>query len=204
MVQETSVRSLNAAEFVGGSKEFPGVSLPGLGISASPVGLSFGSDITLHAWCRLGIHVSMLGTASAWWIGDWLVYGQDRYKDRYRRSMSEYCLDYQTLRNYAWVARRVELPRRRRSLSFQHHAEIARLPGEQQSRWLAMAEEHAWSRNTLRRHLRGFPEAKRRLTTSVRLDVPPEHRHRWEQAADAAGMSLTAWVISCLETAIPD
>ncbi|MFD9888186.1 LmbU family transcriptional regulator [Amycolatopsis sp. NPDC059027] len=203
MVREPSVHSLNAGGVVTRPKEFPGVSLPGLDISASPVGLSFGADIALPAWCRLGAHVSTLGMASAWWIGDWLVYGQDRYKDRYRRSMSEHSLDYQTLRNYAWVARRVEHRRRRRSLSFQHHAEVARLPGEQQTRWLAMAEERAWSRNTLRRQLRGLPEAKPRAASPIRLDVPAEHRDRWQQAADEAGMSLTAWVISRLDDAVP-
>ncbi|OLZ55751.1 hypothetical protein BS329_04905 [Amycolatopsis coloradensis] len=155
----------------------------------------------LPAWCRLGTHVSMLGMASAWWIGDWLVYGQDRHKDRYRRGMSEHSLDYQTLRNYAWVARRVEHRRRRRSLSFQHHAEVARLPGEQQTRWLAMAEERAWSRNTLRHQLRGLPETKGRTASPLRLDVPAEHRGRWQQAADEAGMSLTAWAINRLDDA---
>jgi hypothetical protein len=40
-------------------------------------------------------------------------------------------LDYQTLRNYAAVARRFELSRRRDNLSFHHHAELCALSESQ-------------------------------------------------------------------------
>ena len=41
-------------------------------------------------------------------------------------------LDYQTLRNYAWVARRFAMSRRRDTLSFGHHAEVPALPEPEQ------------------------------------------------------------------------
>ncbi|WP_409462153.1 LmbU family transcriptional regulator [Amycolatopsis sp. GA6-003] len=196
MVQDTATLNGNGS----GSRTAFGVALPGLAVTASPVGLRFEAELSLPSWCRLGSHVTQLGTAAAWWIGDWLVYGQDRYKDRYRLSMSEHSLDYQTLRNYAWVSRHVHLSRRRRGLSFQHHAEVARLPAEQQTRWLLAAEERGWSRNTLRDQLRGRASGARPVT--LRIDAPPQHKRRWEEAAQAAGQSLTAWVISRLDAAI--
>ena len=50
-------------------------------------------------------------------------------------------LDYQTLRNYAWVARRFPAGRRRAGVSFAHHAEVARLPEPEQDYWLRRAED---------------------------------------------------------------
>jgi hypothetical protein len=53
---------------------------------------------------------------------------------------------YQTLRNYAVVARRLKLSRRRDNLSFQHHAEVCALGFEEQDRWLDLAAESPWRR----------------------------------------------------------
>jgi hypothetical protein len=109
--------------------------------------------LPLDAWCRIGVQLSALVEASSWWIGDWLVYGERNYPLRYRRAMDETSLDYQTLRNYAWIARKFEPRRRRIGLSFQHHVEVAALPTNEQDHWLDFAERFGWSRNELRRQI---------------------------------------------------
>lgn len=38
------------------------------------------------------------------------MYGQAAYTGRYRDAIEQASLDYQTLRNYAWVARRFPCP----------------------------------------------------------------------------------------------
>jgi hypothetical protein len=58
----------------------------------------------------------------------WLIHGENAYSGRYRDAIEQTSLDYQTLRNYAWVARSLPLSRRRDTLSFAHHAEVARPP----------------------------------------------------------------------------
>ena len=83
----------------------------------------------------------MVAGSCAWWIGDWLLFGQQAYGQRYKAAAEETGFDYQTLRNYAWVASRFELSRRRDSLSFQHHAEVCALSNEQQEAWLDLASE---------------------------------------------------------------
>ena len=80
-------------------------------------------------------------------------YGQDKFPDRYRRAMAGTALDYQTLRNYAWVARRFAPSRRRDNLSFQHHAAVAALSGPDQDIWLVRAAEFRWSLRQLRTQL---------------------------------------------------
>jgi hypothetical protein len=42
--------------------------------------------------------------------------------------------------NYAWVARRFELSRRRDTLTFGHHAELAALREPEQGSWLDQAQ----------------------------------------------------------------
>jgi len=129
-----------------------------------------------------------------------LVYGQNRHPDRYREAIAFVHLDYQTLRNYAWVARRFELGRRRDRLSLQHHAEVASLPSADQDRWLDMAEKLGWSRNELRRHIRADRGRDGGLDRSslLRLKSAAEHVDARE-AAERMSQDLEEWIITTLD-----
>ena len=117
-------------------------------------GMQLPRNLTFEKWLVIGRQLSVVGTSSSWCLGDWLIYGEDAYDGRYRDAIEQTSLDYQTLRNYAWVARRFPLSRRRDSLSFGHHAEVAVLPAPEQDFWLRKAEDLGWSRNRLRREVR--------------------------------------------------
>ncbi|GAA2604003.1 LmbU family transcriptional regulator [Streptomyces axinellae] len=181
---------------MGDPLDFQGVRTTDLGMSISD-GISFGS------WSRLGGYVSVVANSSAWWLGDWLVYGQERFSNRYRRCIEESALDYQTLRNYAWVARNVPLSRRRYGLSFQHHAEVASLPSDEQTYWLGRALEQKWSRNTLRAQIRAGRKAERPVPSPLllRLQVPPEHQEAWRRAAQEEGLDIPDWAARELDRA---
>lgn len=174
-------------------------------VYATRVGLRFPGKVTFDVWEQAGEHITRIADSSTWCLGDWLVYGQDEYADRYQRAVDVLSLDYQTLRNYAWVARRFSCARRRSTLSFQHHAEVAALPAADQDVWLDMAEEHGWSRNQLRRQLRasrGSDEAVVPTQTALpRLAVPAERVSRWREAADLCASQFDAWVIATLDRA---
>ncbi|SDH07190.1 hypothetical protein SAMN05421505_11126 [Sinosporangium album] len=182
---------------------------PGLDRAVVPrrTGLQFPRQIPLTSWERIGRQLSLIADSSAWWLGDWLVYGQDHYTDRYRTAIERTALDYQTLRNYAWVARRFSLPRRRDKLSFAHHAEVAALSEADQDLWLERADRHRWSRNRLRRELRqAQTEAKavRRQPAAAPADLnlrpSREQLERWELAARIQDCDLTHWMVQGLET----
>lgn len=117
-------------------------------------GIQFPRQLSYEKWSSIGRQLSALGSSSAWCLGDWIVHGEIAYAGRYRDAVEKTSLDYQTLRNYAWVARRFELSRRRDTLSFGHHAEVASLPAPEQDFWLRKAQELSWSRNQLRREVR--------------------------------------------------
>jgi hypothetical protein len=165
--------------------------------------LSFPAPLAMGDWLAIGKELFVINDASAWWLGDWLVYGQKRYPDRYKRAIEGTSLQYKTLRNYAWVARKFDVSRRRDELSFQHHAEVAGLPREEQDIWLGHAEQRGWSVSELRRQLRAGRGTAGDLLTSARetlgFDLYPERRKRWQDAAERAGRTLDAWISAVLD-----
>jgi hypothetical protein len=135
------------------------------GASLGRVSLDLPPDLSVARWRAIGARIGGVADASAWWLADWAAYGEDRYGATYRQAVPGTGFSHQTLRNYAWVARRFDVPRRRDRLSFAHHAEVAPLAQEDQESWLARAEREGWSRNELRTRLR----AERKLQDSFRL-----------------------------------
>jgi hypothetical protein len=169
----------------------------------SPTSFSLPDNMPIETWSRLGTQLFRFSEASCWWIGDWLVYGETKYRDRYKRAMSDTSLDYKTLRNYSWVARRFDPSRRRTSLTFQHHVEVAALPPEEQDYWLDMAEKFEWSRNELRRQLKasysddsGYHD---HLTVRVTIKVREDQAERWEAAASQRNYQLIEWISIALD-----
>lgn len=176
-------------------------------IISKKTGLSLPSDLPIDSWRHIGEHISQISNASAWWLGDWLVFGHNKYPDRYKRAMADTSLDYGTLRNYAWIARRFAPERRRESLSFQHHVEVAALPEEEQEHWLDFAEKLNWSRNELRKQLRaGYEDDRSPLDKeaeiNLRLRVAKGQIERWEKAAQQVGTNLVDWISATLEKAL--
>lgn len=169
------------------------------------VGLHIPTGLAFSEWERAGRRLSGLVDSSAWWLGDWLVYGKDNYVDRYQRGIQAAGLQYQTLRNYAWVSRRFDLERRRAMLSFQHHAEVASLPVTEQEFWLDRAEQMKWTTKQLRRSIRLAREEQERDDSPSekqrRLAVPGNRFQLWHKAADQSGIEFEQWVMAALDNA---
>jgi hypothetical protein len=160
--------------------------------------------ISYAEWACAGQQLARISHGVAWALGDWLLYGQVRYPSRYRDALAATQLDYQTLRNYAWVARRVPPSRRRDTLSFQHHAEVASLPDAEQELWLGRAERLRWSRNRLRRELADRPaeaDLKPPTAVTVRVAVAAAREQRWRQAASKSAQELEEWLADALDCA---
>ncbi|GAA2704206.1 LmbU family transcriptional regulator [Actinoplanes palleronii] len=174
-------------------------------VLTTKVGLHLPAGLAFEDWERAGRKLSGLLNSSSWWLGDWLVYGADHYADRYERGISEAGLKYQTLRNYAWVSRRFEVHRRRPALSFQHHAELASLPTDEQESWLDRAEQMVWSTKQLRNAIKAERDGNTQQTdpaaTTRRLAVPDNRVQWWHKAAAQAGTDLEEWVTATLDAA---
>jgi hypothetical protein len=181
-------------------------------------GIEFPRKISLERWLAIGRQLSTVVTSSAWCLGDWMIYGENNFTGRYREAIERTSLDYKTLRNYAWVARRFPRARRREDLSFAHHAEVASMPQPEQDFWLRKSESLGWSRNKLRHEVR--TSLSLRSQTSVRdgetdadedsssaerpcieVQFMPAQLELCRQAAERAGVSLESWATKILEEA---
>ncbi|MGD0557946.1 MAG: LmbU family transcriptional regulator [Streptosporangiaceae bacterium] len=174
------------------------LNIPGV-VMFGRTSLTLTDSLAVDDWLGIGLHLWRTMDSSAWWLGDWLVYGRDRYSDRYKEAISNTALDYQTLRNYAWVSGRIEVTRRRGSLSFQHHAEVASLPGTEQDEWLAKADTNRWSRNRLRAEMRAVLKRGSSEVRKVQVRLHDERLALWRRAAEREGQDLLPWIVRKLD-----
>lgn len=163
-------------------------------------GLHIHADLSFEEWAGLAPLAGEMVACAAFLIGDWLVYGQDHFerqlplpgfelpaKGRVNRStydaaLAATSLDFTTLQNYAYVARRVPRELRQDKLPWEHHRIVAKLPEPEQKRWLEIAIKHqtkgrALSSRRLRRSIQAgrllrieelrVPEADRGIKTHL-------------------------------------
>lgn len=118
-------------------------------IQISPTGLDVLAPLTFEEWSQVAPSLGHAARGIAFVIGDWLVYGDTNFRkgpvakrvasEAYDAATQATGLDRTTLRNYAYVSRRVARDRRREALSWEHHKVVAKLDADNQQRWLALA-----------------------------------------------------------------
>jgi hypothetical protein len=170
-------------------------------VVASRTSMRFEPLTPIGEWKAVGLRLGLYAEATCWWLGDWLAFGQMKYGRRYKEGVALTGLDYQTLRNYAVVARRFELSRRRDALSFQHHAEVCALLDHEQEQWLDRAAAQGWSRNELRRRIRAAGTRRQAPDEVLRLAVGPRQAERWREAAQRSACAFEAWAMRVLDEA---
>jgi hypothetical protein len=169
-------------------------------------GMRFDPLMPIDRWKAVGARLAAYSDAASWWLGDWLAFGQAKYGRRYKEGVALTGLEYQTLRNYATVARRFDVSRRRDNLSFQHHAEVCALSDDDQERWLDLADRHGWSKTELRRRVRALTPtgAVTDQPTVLRLVIESQREQQWREAASRSDCALEAWVMRVLDEAASD
>jgi len=178
-------------------------------------GLELPQRLSFDKWLIIGKQLSAISTSSAWCLGDWLAYGIEAFSSRYRSAVEQTSLDYQTLRNYVWVAKRFPLSRRWEALSFGHHAEVAALARPEQDFWLRKAEEFRWSVKQLRQEVRaslrertadsaGADESLETELVKLNIRICPDQFETCQTAAARAGLDIEEWVVMALTKAAQD
>jgi hypothetical protein len=191
----------------------------GRAIAAGRQGLRLTSSLTYEGWLEIGSALGDVARCSGWMIGDWILHGQASYGRKYALALDVTGLDYKSLRNYASLAGRFELSRRRDTLSIGHHEAVASLPVDKQEYWLDRAERDGMSRQQLRHAVRasadiaarktgqaqlgqrGISRLRRDTTVALKLPVTAEKEVRWRRAADLARVDFVEWVIAALDAA---
>lgn len=138
----------------------------------SRTGLEVHDHLSFEEWSSLAPLLNEAARGVAFVIGDWLLYGHDRFgreeaankpgarvrSEDYEAAVRLTGLDRATLQTYAHVSRRVPPALRSKDLSWEHHKIVAKLPPVDQQLWLRLASEQLAG---------GRPVSTRRLRRSI-------------------------------------
>ena len=116
-------------------------------------GLSMQPGLTFETWESVGYVLSGLGVSTKWATGDWLLYGEHAYGEKFSQASTITGFSPNTLIVYQWVAKAFPRNRRRLGLTFYHHQLLAKLDEKDQERWLDLCERNGWTSNELRAQL---------------------------------------------------
>ena len=117
-------------------------------VEVGPTSLRFALETPFEVWQEVTQRLIDVGRRIQWWIADALAFGEAAYGERYSQVLETDAYTYDTLRNLAWVARSVEPSRRRDTVPFSHHTEVAALEPEEQQTFLDRCEDE------VERHMR--------------------------------------------------
>jgi hypothetical protein len=133
------------------------------GVEVTAVGLKIRAKLSYQQWEQLGQSLQGIQKNILWWIGDWLVWGEGAFNEKFSQAIEARGYRTQTLLNAQWVASAVDNSRRRESLSWSHHFEVASLPPDEQDQLLQAAIDNSWSTRELREAVRQAKGGKKVL-----------------------------------------
>ena len=141
--------------------------MDGAPVRVTETGLCIDAELTFEQWCDIGRKVGCVARTSLFLVGDWLIYGQDRWNngqrfekmpedqsERYIVARKDTGLELSTLQNAAYVARNVRYEQRRPNLTFKHHYTVAKIKDEdEREKWLKKADKQGLSTRRLRKSI---------------------------------------------------
>lgn len=179
----------------------PLASLRGV-VATSGVGIELANDIRFNDWRDVLDTAIAVGDASAWVIADCVAFGMKKIKTdpawQIYATMIEQRYQRQSLYDLGYVARSVDISRRREILSFTHHREVAALPPDEQRAWLDDAISHNWSTRELRDEIQRFRDRNREPTAAFSVRLVDDHFRLATTAAERRGIDPKAWVLEAI------
>jgi hypothetical protein len=137
-----------------------------------PRGLKITGDPTFADWMACGHSLKKIKQGLHFAIGDWLIYGQNKWPNRYDQGMAIFGFAYSTLATDKWIAEKIPISRRR-EVPFGYHRAVGGLEPAQQDEILDKAEKEKWDRETIRGEVRKIrnptPQNRARRIKEVRV-----------------------------------
>jgi hypothetical protein len=140
------------------------------GIELSATGLNVTVKLSYEDWFKLGKTLQIVHRSVLFWIGDWLLFGEQNWGEKFSQAIDATGYSVETLRNAHWVSSRVESVRRNNALTWSHHQQIASLEPCEQDKFLHAAAQNGWG--------------VRELRAAVRLLREPEKKPDWQEPSD--------------------
>jgi hypothetical protein len=124
------------------------------GFQFKPMELVIEGKHTIEKWLDVGKVLTGMESSLNWWIGDWLVFGEHTYGQKYSQAeaVTKHRQDYLKACNF--VSSKVPAQNRFQTLSWSHHREVAALEVSEQKKWLEKANENEWTVSELRINMR--------------------------------------------------
>jgi hypothetical protein len=119
-------------------------------------------DFPWEKWVAIGGFFGELRSRLSFYIGDWILFGDRMYGERYAQAIDVTGLSEGAIANKVSTCRNVAGSRRRETLSFGHHTEVSKLEPAEQAQWLEHADANRWNRATLRVKLDEAGHVRRR------------------------------------------
>ncbi len=110
-------------------------------MKANELGLVLPKEMEFEDWAFIGRRLGNVRNASNWWFADWVADGYPTYGVLANEAAEQFGLDAGRVPKYRRVAERIEKPRRRGTVSFEHHLEVASMEDEAEQECLLDAAE---------------------------------------------------------------
>jgi hypothetical protein len=121
------------------------------GWTLTPTGLVAPEQVNERDYEEIGRVLLRLDSSMQWLIGDWINHGDNfQWGETYARVAAEFGYSENTVMQYAYVARKVEISIRYRDLSFGHHQLVVGMARPEQEQWLQKAADEGLSIAKLR------------------------------------------------------
>lgn len=120
------------------------------GFVLSRTALQTSADITEDEWMELGQIIGMFESSVQWWLGDWFLTAERKWKATYEQVAARTGYAVRTLHDFAYVARSVDVSIRIETLTWGHHQVVAGLDPASQRAWLEHAAANGLSIAKLR------------------------------------------------------
>ena len=111
--------------------------------------LIFYEALKFEDWDQAGVDIMTIANGSRWWIGDWILHGENKYGEGYAQAQLITGRSYDTIAQYKHVAKVYPPEDRKFDLPFSFYLVVASLDKRQRNKLLKDAETNDWTKAEL-------------------------------------------------------
>jgi hypothetical protein len=117
------------------------------------LGLVIPQGTDYDTWAERGIELQKTRAAMMWWLGDWALYGEEKFGELHAQAIELYSVE--SIRTAVRICKRIPL-QRRRPLAFSAHQIIAKYDELTQDEFLDLGVAGAWTREQMREEVKMY------------------------------------------------
>lgn len=128
------------------------------GFHFTPTSLTIEDWVDFEVWEQVGRALEIAGQAIQWYLGDWLMHGENKWGEKYAQVIDAHKktgIPVKTLRDYQYVAEKVPFAVRTAGLDWSVHRAVAALPAPRQKEILQRAskDKETWTKRAVERYV---------------------------------------------------